>query len=74
MPGPGEHADDERDGREAEQHERDDLGEDHGEREEPEQHDHAERADEHDDRQRQALERAAGLLDVDRGRVGLVDA
>ena len=29
---------------------------------------------EHDDRERQPLERAAGLLDVDRRRVGLVDA
>ena len=72
-PAPGKIPIDQRDRREAEQHERDDLGEDHRERERAEQHDGAERAEEHDDRERQALEGAAGLLDVDRGRVGLVD-
>ena len=60
-------------GREAEQHERDDLGEDHGQREEAEQQHGAERAEQHDHGERQALVGAAGLLGVDRGRVGLVD-
>ena len=72
-PGAGEDADDQRDRREAEQHERDDLGEDHRQREEAEQRDRAERAEQDDDRERQPLEGAAGLLGVDRGRVGLVD-
>ena len=72
-PAPGKMPIDQRDRREAEQHERDDLGEDHRQRQEAEQRDRAERADEHDHREREALEGAAGLLDVDRGRVGLVD-
>ena len=73
-PAPREDADHQRDRREAEQHERDDLGEDHRQRERAEQRHRAERAEEDHHRERQPLERAAGLLDVDRGRVGLVDA
>jgi hypothetical protein len=71
--GSREDADHQRDRCEAEQHERHDVGEDDGEREGAEQHDGAERAEEHDDRERQALERAAGLLDVNGRRVGLVN-
>ncbi len=47
VPGTGEDPDDQRDRREAEQHERDDLGEDHRQRERAEQDDRAERAEEH---------------------------
>src|SRR3954471_19226578 len=71
-PAPGEDADDQRHRREAEQDERDDLGEDDRQREEAEQRDRAERAYGDDDGEGQALKGAAGLLGVDGGGVGLV--
>jgi hypothetical protein len=69
--GTREDPDHERDGREAQQHECEDLGEDDRQRERAKQHDGAERADEHDDGEREALVGAARLLYVDRGGVGL---
>ena len=73
VPEPREDPDDQRHRREAEQHQRDDLGEDDRQRQEPEQDHRPQRADEDHHRQRQPLKRAALLLDVDRRRVGLVD-
>jgi hypothetical protein len=71
--GAWEDADDQRDRREGEQNQGDDLRKHDGQRKEPEQEDHAERADEDHRGECQTLVGAAGLLYVDGGGVGLVD-